>query len=56
MGLAVQLLPVSGVVPAGHRIRVAIAGHDASCFTRYGPAVETFSPRLGADSHLDLPV
>jgi uncharacterized protein len=40
----------------GHRLRVAIAGHDASCFTRYGPAEETFALRLGSDSHLDLPV
>jgi uncharacterized protein len=56
MGLTVQLLPVSAVVLAGHRIRVAIAGHDASCFTRYGPAEETFTLRLGNDSRLDLPV
>jgi uncharacterized protein len=56
MGLTVQLLPVSAVVPAGHRVRVAIAGHDASSFTRYGPAEETFTLRLGSDSHLDLPV
>ena len=56
MGLTVPLLPVSAAVPAGHRLRVAIAGHDASCFTRYGPAEETFTLRLGSDSHLDLPV
>jgi uncharacterized protein len=56
MGLTVPLLPVSAVIPAGHRIRVAIAGHDASCFTRYGPVQETFTLRLGSDSHLDLPV
>jgi putative CocE/NonD family hydrolase len=56
MGLIVQLLPVSAAVQAGHRLRVAIAGHDASCFTRYGPAGETFTVRLGSDSHLDLPV
>jgi hypothetical protein len=56
MDLTVQLLPVSALVPAGHRIRVAIAGHDASCFTRYGPAEETFTLRLGSDSRLDLPV
>ncbi len=55
MGLTVQLLPISAVVPAGRRIRVAIAGHDASCFTRYGPADETFTLSLGRDSHLDLP-
>ena len=56
MGLTVPLLPVSAVVPAGHRLRVAIAGHDASCFTRYGPAGETFPLGLGGQSHLDLPV
>jgi predicted acyl esterase len=56
MDLTVQLLPVSAVVPAGHRVRVAIAGHDDSCFTRYGPAEETFTLSLGSDSHLDLPV
>jgi hypothetical protein len=56
MGLAVPLLPVSAVVPAGHRLRVALAGRDASCFTSYGPAEETFTLELGSDSHLDLPV
>lgn len=56
MRLIVQLLPVSAAVQAGHRLRVAIAGHDASCFTRYGPAGEIFTLRLGSDSHLDLPV
>ncbi|MGH3301487.1 MAG: CocE/NonD family hydrolase [Streptosporangiaceae bacterium] len=43
MGLTVQLLPVSAVIAAGHRVMVAIAGDDASCFTRYGPAEETFT-------------
>ena len=56
MGLAVPLLPVSAVVPAGHRLRVALGGRDASCFTSYGPAEETFTLELGSDSHLDLPV
>jgi hypothetical protein len=56
MDLTVQLLPVSAVVPAGHRLRIAIAGHDASCFTRYGPVGETFTLGLGSDSYLDLPV
>jgi uncharacterized protein len=56
MDLAVPLLPISAAVPAGHRIRVALAGHDASCFTRYGPAQETFTLELGLTSHLDLPV
>ena len=56
MGLAVPLLPVSAVVPAGHRLRVALGGRDASCFTSYGPAEETFTLELGSDSYLDLPV
>jgi uncharacterized protein len=56
MDLTVPLLPVSALVPAGHRVRIAIAGHDASCFTRYGPPEETFTLSLGAGSRLDLPV
>lgn len=56
MSLTVELLPVSALIRAGHRIRVAITGHDASCFTRYGPAEETFTLKLGSDSYLDLPV
>lgn len=32
--LRVPFLPISVVVPAGYRLRVAIAGHDASCFAR----------------------
>jgi uncharacterized protein len=32
MDLTAQLLPVSAVIPAGHRVRVAIAGHDAIRF------------------------
>jgi predicted acyl esterase len=56
MGLTVPLLPVSAAVQAGHRLRVAIAGHDAAGFTRYGPEEETFTLRLGRDSRLDLPV
>jgi len=31
-------------------------GHDASCFTRYGPAEETFTLGLGSGSRLGLPV
>ena len=56
MDLTVPLLPVSALIPAGHRVRIAVAGHDASCFTRYGPADETFTLSLGAGSFLDLPV
>jgi putative CocE/NonD family hydrolase len=55
MDLTVPLLPVSAVIPAGHRLRITVAGHDASCFTRYGPAGETFTLTLGERSYLDLP-
>jgi putative CocE/NonD family hydrolase len=56
LDLAVELLPVAALFRAGHRLRVAIAGHDASCFERYGPSDETFTVRLGRPSALDLPV
>lgn len=54
--LAIELLPVAALLRAGHRIRIAIAGHDASCFERYGPPVETFGVRQGEAATLDLPV
>jgi predicted acyl esterase len=56
MDVTVELLPVSALVRAGHRLRVAVAGHDASCFARYGPPDETFTVQLGAGSYLELPV
>jgi uncharacterized protein len=56
LDLVVELLPVSALLRAGHRVRVAIAGHDASCFERYGPAAEAFTFELGEQSCLDLPV
>jgi uncharacterized protein len=55
MDLVVELLPVAALVPAGHRVRVAVAGHDASCFERYGPADETFTVWLGGPSTLEIP-
>lgn len=54
--LVVELLPISARVRAGHRIRIAIAGNDASCFSHYGPKEETFTLTLGDATHLDLPV
>lgn len=54
--LAIELLPVAALLRAGHRIRLAIAGHDASCFHRYGPVDETFTVRLGEPATFDLPV
>lgn len=56
LDLVVELLPVSALLRAGHRIRVAVAGHDAACFARYGPPGETFTLELGANAYLDLPV
>ncbi len=59
MDLMVEMFPVSALIRAGHRIRVAVAGHDAACFRRYGsedPDGETFTVELGERSHLDLPV
>jgi putative CocE/NonD family hydrolase len=56
MDLVVELLPVSALLRTGHRARVAIAGHDAASFARYGEAGETFTIELGERSYLDLPV
>jgi uncharacterized protein len=56
LDLVVELLPVSALLRSGHRARVAVAGHDAACFARYGPAEETFTLELGEGSYLDLPV
>ena len=47
---------MAALVRAGHRIRVALGGHDAACFDRYGPPDETFALHLGEHSTLDLPV
>ncbi|MHA6621467.1 CocE/NonD family hydrolase [Pseudonocardia sp. DLS-67] len=54
--LVVELLPVSALLRSGHRIRIAIAGNDASCFSYHGPPGETFTLTLGESTHLDLPV
>ncbi|MCO1659395.1 CocE/NonD family hydrolase [Pseudonocardia humida] len=56
LDLVVELLPVSALLRAGDRIRIAIAGHDASCFSYHGPPGETFTLTLGDPTHLDLPV
>lgn len=56
MDLVIELLPVSSLIRGGHRIRVAVAGHDAACFRRYGPDSETMTVDLGKASWLDLPV
>ena len=44
---------------AGHRVRIAIAGHDASTFAEYpdnGESVLTISYSLASPSFLELPV
>jgi putative CocE/NonD family hydrolase len=56
LDLVVELLPVSALLRSGHRLRIAIAGHDASCFSYYGPPGETFTLTLGGSTYLDLPV
>lgn len=54
--LIIELLPLSARLRAGHRLRLAIAGHDASCFTYHGGPGETFTLTLGEATRLDLPV
>jgi putative CocE/NonD family hydrolase len=56
LDLVVELLPVSALLRPGHRIRIAIAGNDASCFSYHGSPGETFTLTLGESTHLDLPV
>lgn len=56
LDLVVELLPVSALLRSGDRLRIAVAGHDASCFTYHGPLGETFVLTLGEATHLDLPV
>lgn len=56
LDLAVELLPVAALVRAGHKIRVALSGHDAACFDRYGAPDETFALHLGEHSTLDVPI
>lgn len=56
LDLVVELLPVSALLRSGHRIRIAIAGNDATCFSYYGSPGDTFTLTLGGSTHLDLPV
>lgn len=53
----IELLPLSHLVPAGHRLRIAIGGADADHFARV-PAAPAAAPHLVlglAQSVLDLP-
>jgi len=56
LDVAVELLPIAALLRAGHKIQVALGGHDAACFDRYGPPDETFTVQLGDHSALDLPI
>jgi hypothetical protein len=56
LDVAVELLPLAALIPAGHQLRVALGGHDAACFDRYGPPGETFTVQFGDHSTLDLPI
>lgn len=55
----ITLLPVAALIQRGHRLRVAIAGHDAAAFRRYpaeGEAVFTIERSPQQASHLTLPI
>ncbi|MGL5191988.1 MAG: CocE/NonD family hydrolase, partial [Chroococcales cyanobacterium] len=59
MELSFDLLPTSVLIQKGHRLRVAIAGHDADTFARYpaqGNATLTLHRNAIYPSHIDLPV
>lgn len=56
MSLIVELLPMSALIRAGHRLRVSVAGHDASCFSYHGAEGETFTLTGGDFTALELPV
>jgi hypothetical protein len=54
-----DLIPTSVLIRKGHRIRVAIAGHDQSCFARYpehGTPILTISRNARHASFIDLPM
>ncbi len=56
LDLAVELLPLSALLRAGHRGRVVVASHDVGCFTSYGLPEATFTVEFGDASFLDLPI
>jgi putative CocE/NonD family hydrolase len=54
-----DLLPISTIIRAGHRIRVALAGHDKDTFTRYpADGIPTLRLQRNAvrSSWIDLPL
>lgn len=57
--LAFALQPISAVVRKGHRLRVAVAGHDASVFARVpeeGAPTVTVARNAAHASRIELPV
>jgi putative CocE/NonD family hydrolase len=57
--IVVPLMPVAAILKTGHRLRIAIAGHDADTFARYPESGEVSFEihRGGADAtRLELPV
>jgi putative CocE/NonD family hydrolase len=57
--LEIGLLPIAARVPAGYRLRIAIAGADAGSFERIparGPATFTIGRGGNRGSFLSLPV
>ncbi|MFN7921659.1 MAG: CocE/NonD family hydrolase [Bryobacteraceae bacterium] len=57
--VSIEMQPVSVLIPAGHRIRVAIAGHDASVFARYpesGVPTLTIGRDRAKPSFIELPM
>lgn len=57
--ISFQLFATSVLIKTGHRVRIAIAGHDASVFARYpavGTPVLTIQRNNRYPSHIDLPL
>ncbi|HNT76042.1 MAG TPA: CocE/NonD family hydrolase C-terminal non-catalytic domain-containing protein, partial [Anaerolineae bacterium] len=57
--LRITLYATSVLIPRGHHIRIAIAGHDASVFARYpaeGTPVLTLQRNSQYASRVELPV
>jgi putative CocE/NonD family hydrolase len=55
MGIDIPLLPLSVVVPAGFRLRLAVAGADADTFAPVGPPA-VFDLHRGGSAWIELPV
>jgi uncharacterized protein len=53
LDLVIELLPVTALLRSGHRIRIAVAGSDASCSTYYGSPADTFALTLDEDTGVE---